>query len=143
MATTQVELGEDSGHTTDDSICHIMHILTLSRSKHYDGIAEVTVCTRSSSNMLLCFSLSMPSRIHALMAEAPISFRTRLLQLDKRIELRQPALTKNFFGESLRTLARAVAHGQSLCGRQLEGLGEAFCELLFGGSVEACDKNGN
>jgi hypothetical protein len=77
--------------------------------------------------------------MHAFMAEVSISLRTRLLQLDKRIELRQPSLAEDFFGESLCTLARAVAHGQSLCGRQLEGLGEAFCELLFGGSVEACD----
>lgn len=73
------------------------------------------------------------------MSKVPISLRTRLLQINKRIELRQPALAEDFFGESLCALARAVAHGQSLCGRQLEGLGEAFCELLFGGSVEACD----
>ena len=79
--------------------------------------------------------------MHAFMTEIHISLRTRLLQLDKRIELRQPALAEDFFGESLCTLARAVAHGQSLCRRQLEGLGEAFCELLFCGSVEACESN--
>lgn len=62
---------------------------------------------------LVTFKLSIPIplRIRASMSKASISFRALLFQLNKRIELRQPALAEDLFGESLCTLARAVAHG--------------------------------
>jgi len=96
----------------------------------------------TTMHRLVTFMLSisiLSSSSHAIMTKVHISFRARLLQLHKRIELRQPALAENLFGESLCTLARAVAHRESLCGRQLKRLGETFCELLFGGSVKTCD----
>lgn len=68
----------------------------------------------TTMHRLVTFMLSisiLSSRIHAIMTKVHISFRARLLQLDKRIELRQPALAEDFFGESLCTLTRAVAHG--------------------------------
>lgn len=73
--------------------------------------------------------------------KASTSFGTRLLRGNKCIELRQPALTEDLFRESLRTLARAEAHRESICWWEFESLREAFRELLFGGSVEACGGN--
>ena len=58
---------------------------------------------------MLC--IYMPSLIRAIMSTASLSLRARLLQLNKRIELHQPALAEDFFGESLCTLTRALAHG--------------------------------
>jgi hypothetical protein len=47
------------------------------------------------------------------------SLPIRLVQRNKHVELRQPALTKDFLGKSLCALSCPEAHCESLVGRKL------------------------
>jgi len=116
-----------------------MHMRRVHQSRFYLAVAWDTVRYSRLCTTDTCALIIRAVRV-CCHYTSKLSFRTRLLQHHKRIKLRQPALTEDLFREPLRTLARTVTHGQGLCGREFEGLGEAFSKLLFGGSVKTCNK---
>lgn len=75
------------------------------RLVQYLGVLGGNGITAMHHRVTFVLSISIPSRIRAFMSKVSISSRAVLFQLDKHIELRQPALAEDLFRESLCTLA--------------------------------------